>query len=187
MLDFVQRYRAHPSITKCGVDSNHALTPMKCDVPVICNVMHHYKSMSCHICNECHINNINHTLCHVSWTIILHAYNFQNKHSFQCQAISILMSTFIKQQLSSMYHQSNNNTFNPQGQLWHIYNAHKKKLTQTALKLATKSAKQALNSLNYCFFIQAVPEYFKGPITHNHQTIHKADHNQVVKQPLKLL
>ena len=76
--------------------------PLNAMFQCICNVMHHYMSMSCHICNESHMDNINHTLCHVSWTIILHEYNFQNKHSFQCQYISILISKFIKQQLSNM-------------------------------------------------------------------------------------
>ena len=34
LLDVVQRYRVHQSITKHSVDSYHALTPMSCDVPV---------------------------------------------------------------------------------------------------------------------------------------------------------
>ena len=48
LLDFVQWYRAYPSITKCVVDSNHALTPMKCDVPehMQCDVPLHVNSMS---------------------------------------------------------------------------------------------------------------------------------------------
>ena len=66
----------------------------------ICNVMHHCMSMSCHICDECHMDNLIHTFYYVSWTIILHAYNLQNKHSVQCQYISTNISTFIKQQLT---------------------------------------------------------------------------------------
>ena len=76
---------------------NHAFTPMKCDVPVQCNVIYHYMSMSCHVCIECHMDNLFHTFNHVSWIIILHAYNFQNNNSFQCQHISIHILTFIKQ------------------------------------------------------------------------------------------
>ena len=72
---------------------------MRC-FPCICNVMHHCMSMSCHICDECHMDNLIHTFYHVSWIIILHAYNLQNKHSFQCQYISTHISTFIKQQLT---------------------------------------------------------------------------------------
>ena len=65
---------------------------MQC-FPCIYNVMHHCMLMSCHICNECHMDNINHTFYHVSWTIISHAYNFQiNTH--QCQYISTHISTF---------------------------------------------------------------------------------------------
>ena len=74
-LDFVQRYRAHSLITNVVFDFNHVLTPMKCDVPCICNVMHHCMSMSCHICDECHMDNLILTFYHISWKIILHAYN----------------------------------------------------------------------------------------------------------------
>ena len=34
LLDFIQRYRVHQSITKHIVDSYHAHTPMSCDVPM---------------------------------------------------------------------------------------------------------------------------------------------------------
>ena len=34
LLDVVQQYRVHQSITKHNVDSYHALTPMSCDVPM---------------------------------------------------------------------------------------------------------------------------------------------------------
>ena len=59
-------------------DPNHAPTPMKCDVPKHMRC----KLMPCPTCNECHMDNINHKIYLVSWTIISHAYNFQNKHSF---------------------------------------------------------------------------------------------------------
>ena len=76
--------------------------PLNVMFTCICNVVYHCMSMPCHICNECHIDILSHTFNHVSWTIILYAYNFQNNHSFQCQYISIHISTFIKHQLSSM-------------------------------------------------------------------------------------
>ena len=57
--------------------------------------------------------NINHTFYYVSWTIILHAYNLQNKHLVQCQYISTHISTFIKQQLPNhVITKSSNNNFN---------------------------------------------------------------------------
>ena len=59
-------------------------------------------AMQCTISCQFHMENLSYTFNHVSWTIILHAYNFQNNHSFQCRYISIHISTFIKQQLSSM-------------------------------------------------------------------------------------
>ena len=61
LLDFVQRYRIHQSITKHGVDSYYALTPMSCDVPVHkCNVMRHCMSIPCHIYDECYMDNLIH-------------------------------------------------------------------------------------------------------------------------------
>ena len=47
LLDFVQRYRAHSSITHCGVDLKCTLTPMKCDVPVHmqCSVPSHVNAI----------------------------------------------------------------------------------------------------------------------------------------------
>ena len=66
LLDVVQRYQAHQSNTKRIVDYNHALTPIQCDVPVHmqCNVPLHV--ISCHMYNECYMDNINHTTigCH---------------------------------------------------------------------------------------------------------------------------
>ena len=62
----------------------------------ICNVIRHCMSMSRYICDECHIDNLIHTFYHISWTIIFHAYNLQNKHSVQCQYINTHISTFVK-------------------------------------------------------------------------------------------
>ena len=44
----------------------------------ITNAMYHCMLMSCLICSECHMNNLNHTFHHVSWTIS-YAYNLQIK------------------------------------------------------------------------------------------------------------
>ena len=126
----------------------------------ICNVMHHCMSMSCHICNECHMDNINHTLCHVSWTIIVYAYNFENKHSFQCQYIhthinihqtKIIKHVIINQVITPLTFKAN----------YGIYNTHTKKantsIPKPVLKLAIKPTKQALNSLNYYYFYPNSP------------------------------
>ena len=59
LLDFVQWYRVHQSITKHGVHSYHALTPMSCDVPMHkCNLMRHCMSIPCHIYDECYMDNL---------------------------------------------------------------------------------------------------------------------------------
>ena len=47
LLDVVQRYRVHQSITKHSVDSYHALTPMSCDVPMH-NAMRSSTTCLCH-------------------------------------------------------------------------------------------------------------------------------------------
>ena len=62
------------------IDHNHALTPVQCDVPLhMHNASLHV--ISCHMYNEYYMNNLNHTIHHVLWTIILSAYNFQtNNH-----------------------------------------------------------------------------------------------------------
>ena len=61
LLDFVQRYPVHQSITKHSIDSYHALIPISCDVPVHkCNAMHHYKSITCHIYDEWYMDNLIH-------------------------------------------------------------------------------------------------------------------------------
>ena len=72
------------SITKCNVDYNHALTLIQCDVLVHmqCNAPLHV--MSCHIYNECYMDNINHTTHRVSWTITSPTYDFHTSfHSCQ--------------------------------------------------------------------------------------------------------
>ena len=61
LLDFVQWYRVHQSITKHSVDSYHALTPMSCDVPMHkCNAMRHCMSIPCHIYDESYMGNLIH-------------------------------------------------------------------------------------------------------------------------------
>ena len=92
-------------------DPNHAPTPMKCDVPVHmqCNVPLQINATS--HCNEYHMDNINHTIYLVSWTIISHAYNFKSKHSFQCQYIRAHISTFhqVNTTTHAITKESNNN------------------------------------------------------------------------------
>ena len=109
----------------------------------ICNVMHHCMSMSCHICDECHMDNLSHAFNHASWTIILHAYNFQlntddSVNTFrthiltvhQPQQTSIL--SYIKQQPSNMLLQNQVITTLALKANCGIYNAHKKQPTQAA-------------------------------------------------------
>ena len=72
------------SNTKRGVDYNHALTPIQCDVPVHmqCNAPLHV--ISFHMYNECYIDNTNHTTHRVSWTITSPTYDFHTSfHSCQ--------------------------------------------------------------------------------------------------------
>ena len=83
LLDFVQWYRVHQSITKHSVDSYHALTPMSCNVFVHkCNVMRHCMSIPCHIYDECYMDNL------------IHAYTMQS--FIQCQYNSTHIFTFIQ-------------------------------------------------------------------------------------------
>ena len=54
LLDVVQRYQVHQSITKHSVDSYHALTPMSCNVPV-------HNAMRCAttcLCNATYVMNV---------------------------------------------------------------------------------------------------------------------------------
>ena len=96
---------------RCLISTMHS-NPLNVMSPCICNVMRHCMSMSCHICDECHMDNLIHTFYHVSWTIILHAYNLENKHSVQCQYISTHISTFIKQQLTTVSYRRNSDQWN---------------------------------------------------------------------------
>ena len=64
---------------------NHALKPIQCDVPVHmqCNAPLHV--ISCHMYNECYMDNIIHITHRVSWTITSPAYDFHTLfHSCQC-------------------------------------------------------------------------------------------------------
>ena len=58
LLDFIQRFRVHQSITKHSVDSYHALTPMSCDVFV-------HNAMRCTIACVYYVT----YLMNVIWTI----------------------------------------------------------------------------------------------------------------------
>ena len=75
------------------IDHNHALTPIQCDIPLHmqCNAPLHV--ISCHIYHECYMDNSNHTIQHVLWTIISKACNFQIK--------AISMSIYIKTHIST--------------------------------------------------------------------------------------
>ena len=57
------------SITKHSVDYNHELTPIQCNIAMHmqCNAPLHV--ISCHMYNECYMDNIIHTTHLVSWTI----------------------------------------------------------------------------------------------------------------------
>ena len=72
--------------TKHIVDYNHALTPIHCDV-----LMHMQRNaplhiISCHMYNECYMDNTNHITHRVSWTITLPAYDFHTSFHL-CQYI----------------------------------------------------------------------------------------------------
>ena len=74
----------------------HALTLIQCDVPVHmqCNTTLHV--ISCHMYNKCYTDNSNHTIHHVSWTIILIAYNFHT--------ITHFLSIYLYTHISTSYH-----------------------------------------------------------------------------------
>ena len=75
------------------IDHNHALTPSQCDVPVhLHNASLHV--ISCHMYNECYMDNSNHTIHHVLWTIISKTYNFQIKLISMSIYINTHISTF---------------------------------------------------------------------------------------------
>ena len=113
--------------------------------PCICNAMCHCKLMPCPTCNECHMDNINHTIYLVSWTIISHAYNFQKKN---IHSMLIHLNTHInihQSQQQACYHISSNNTLKPRGKMWHLGCPQQQPNNPLirALKMATKSTKQA--------------------------------------------
>ena len=87
LCDFVRHcpnVPSPPSITKHNVDHNHELTPIQCDVPMHmqCNAPLHV--ISCHMYDECYMDNIIHTTYWVSCTITSPAYDFHTSfHSCQ--------------------------------------------------------------------------------------------------------
>ena len=70
---------------------NHALTPMICDVPVHMQCNAPLLVISCHMCNECYMDNIIHTTHRVSRIITSYAYDFHTL-IYSCQYI---MHTYI--------------------------------------------------------------------------------------------
>ena len=118
------------------IDHNHALTPIQSDVLVHmqCNALLHV--ISCHIYHECYMDNSNHTIHHVLWTIISKTYNFQIKHISMSIYINIHISTFNYPQACHL--NSSNDNLDSQDQLWHRY----------AYKTAyTMASRQAINRL----------------------------------------
>ena len=95
------------SNTKHSVYSfNHALTPIQCDIPVHiqCNAPLHV--ISCHMYNECYMDNTIHTTYWVSWTITSPAYDFHTSfHS--CQYI---MHSYININIQHVILCSSNDT-----------------------------------------------------------------------------
>ena len=101
LLEFVPLDQAHPTKHQMHCSFlNHALTPIQCDVPVHmqCNASLHV--ISCHMYNECYTDNSNHTVHHVSWIIILIAYNFRT--------ITHSMSIYLYTHISTSYHTTTN-------------------------------------------------------------------------------
>ena len=88
-----------PSIV---IDHNHALTPIQYDVPMLmqCNAPLHV--ISYHIYHEYYMDNSNHTIHHVLWTIISKAYNFQ----ITLIPMSLYILALIYQHLINNYHQT---------------------------------------------------------------------------------
>ena len=85
---------------------NHTLTLIQCDVLVHMqyNVSSHV--ISCHIYHECYMNNSNHTIHYVLWTIILKAYNFQ----ITLIPMSLYILALIYQHLINNFHQASYNS-----------------------------------------------------------------------------
>ena len=91
LSNYTEPTHQSPSIV---IDHNHALTPIQCYVPVHmqCNAPLHV--ILCHIYHECYMNNSNHTIHHVLWTIISKVYNFQIKPISMSIYINTHISTF---------------------------------------------------------------------------------------------
>ena len=112
--------------------------------PCICNAMCHCKLMPCPTCNECHMDNINHTIYLVSWTIISHAYSFQNKHSLNVNTFehtychSSITTTSMLSHFKQQHTQSSR-----QNVASRLPTQHPNSPLTRALKLAMKSTKQA--------------------------------------------
>ena len=95
LLDFVQWYRVHQSITNHGVHSYHVLTPMSCDVPMHkCNLIRHCMSIPCHIYDECYMDNLiyayNMHLKQLSHMLII-----SKHHSFNVNMVAHML-TFVQ-------------------------------------------------------------------------------------------
>ena len=116
LLDFVPLDQAHPikHQTQC-LFFNHALTPIQYDVLVHmqCNASLHV--ISCHMYNECNMENSNHTIHLVSWKIILIAYNFHTitLNIFIHKYINILSHNYHR----ACYSKPSNDTLDPRGQV----------------------------------------------------------------------
>ena len=82
--------------TNINVDFSTMHSPIQCDVlmHMQCNAPLHV--ISCHMYNECYMDNSNHIIHHVSWTIILIAYNFHT--------ITHSMSIYLYTHISTSYH-----------------------------------------------------------------------------------
>ena len=99
--------------------------------------------MSYPTCNECHMNHINHIIYLISWTIILHAYNFQlnihnNVNTFRTHILTFHQTTTNKHDISQQA-----TTHLILREKCGIYSAHNN--SQTALlNRAQRLAKQSL-------------------------------------------
>ena len=133
--------------------------------------MCHCMLMSCPTCNGCQMDNINHTIYLVSWTIISHAYNFQlNIHNNVNTLTHNIYQYFVTQLTTNQIMLLQNQvitTLTLEAKCG-IYNACKKIAHTTApnrpLILATEPATQVLNcSRFFCFN----PNNPKTPLNHS--------------------
>ena len=94
------------SNTKYSVDYNHAFTRIQCNVPVHmqCNAPLHV--ISCHMYNECYMDNTNHTTHLVSWTITSPAYDFHTS----IQSCQYIMHAYININIQHVILCSSNDT-----------------------------------------------------------------------------